>query len=277
MSGEIYSSAAIAEAGFQMVFGGGSSDSFLAKFSEGGLRLWATYYVGSTGLRERGNGVATDSDGNVYVGGPTGNTESIATVVAYQPDYGGGLFDGYIAKFDSTGTRLWATYFGGPGEDYAMNIGVDIFDNSYIVGYTFSESDIAFDGHQMDLGGFSDGFLVQFDPDGNREWATYYGGINAELMHDVESDKFGNIVMIGVITSDEQISNPGTFQEDFAGGQDAFLVKFQQDGTRIWGTYYGQIWVERVDAVTTDTSANIYIWPVKTLHHQALLLQALFR
>ncbi|MFT5820026.1 MAG: PKD repeat protein [Crocinitomix sp.] len=259
MSGETFSGTAIAEAGFQMVFGGGSSDSFLAKFNEDGVRLWATYYGGATGLRERGNGVATDSDGNVYVGGATGNTESIATVGAFQPDYGGGLFDSYIAKFDPSGARLWATYFGGPGEDYGMNIGVDIYDNSYIVGYTFSESAIAFDGHQMDAGGFADGFLVKFDPGGNREWATYYGGINAELMHDVESDKFGNIVVSGVTTSAEQIATPGAFQEDFAGGQDAFLVKFQQDGTRLWGTYFGLLWVERGDAVTADTIGNIYM------------------
>ncbi|NOQ72126.1 MAG: PKD domain-containing protein [Crocinitomix sp.] len=259
MSGETFSATAIAEAGFQMVFGGGSSDSFLAKFNENGVRLWATYYGGAVGLRERGNGVATDSDGNVYVGGATGSTESIATVGAFQPDYGGGLFDSYIAKFDPSGARLWATYFGGPGEDYGMNIGVDIYDNAYIVGYTFSTAAISFDGHQMDLGGFADGFLVKFDPDGNREWATYYGGLNAELIHDVEGDKFGNIVLSGVTTSSEQISTPGVFQEEFAGGQDAFLVKFEQDGTRIWGTYFGLLLVERGDAVTTDTVGNVYM------------------
>ncbi len=259
MSGETYSTTAISEAGFQMVLGGGLSDSFLAKFNENGVRLWGTYYGGAGGMRERGNGVATDSDGNIYVGGATATTGAIATVGSYQPDFGGGLFDGYIAKFDPSGARLWGTYFGGVGEDYAMNIGVDIFDNSYIVGYTFSESGIAFDGHQMDLGGFADGFLVKFDPDGNREWATYYGGTNAELFHDIEGDKFGNIVLSGVTTSAEQIASVGAFQEDFAGGQDAFLVKFDPSGTRLWGTYYGQLWVERGDAVTTDTSGNVYM------------------
>lgn len=262
LSGETYSVTAIADAGFQLVNGGGTSDCFLVKFNALGERQWATYYGGTgsgANLRERGNGVATDSEGNVYLGGITSSTSAIASAGAFQTDYGGGLFDGFIAKFDADGARLWSTYFGGAEEEYAMNVGVDGLDNVYLCGYTFTETGMAFEGHQETFGGFADGFVVKFNSVGDRIWSTYYGGVNAEIVHDVEGDELGNVFVSGVTTSAEGISSPGAFQEDAGGGQDAFLVKFNADGSRDWGTYYGQLWVERGDAIAIDTTGNVYM------------------
>lgn len=255
MSGETSSNMLIAELGFQMTFGGGVGDAFLAKFNEVGERLWATYYGGFA--REAGFGVAADSDRNVYMGGIT-SSETVIAFDGFQDDYGG-VSDGYLVKFNADGERIWGTYYGGALQDEGFNIGIDNDDNPYLMGFALSTESIAEGGHQDFFGGFADAFLVKFNPDGDRIWGTYYGGINAEIFHDMECDKFGNVYASGVTTSPDLISTPGVFQEVTAGGQDAFLVKFSPDGSRAWGTYYGTLWVERGDAVACDTLGNIYM------------------
>ena len=73
----------------------GSSDIFLVKYNSSGTKQW-TKQLGTSGLDE-GNGVTTDTSGNIYVtggtsGGLDGNTSS-------------GESDIFLIKYDSSGTQ----------------------------------------------------------------------------------------------------------------------------------------------------------------------------
>ncbi len=79
-------------------------------------RDWATYYGGS----ERENSYAAvcgAKDSSVILGGATTSTTNIATPGSYQDTNSAASassdYIGFIAKFNSNGTRLWGTYFGG--------------------------------------------------------------------------------------------------------------------------------------------------------------------
>ncbi len=65
---------------------------------------WATYYGGSG--NETGRAVATDASGNVYITGHTTSTSGIATSGAFKTSFAGSA-DAFIAKFSSSGSRLW--------------------------------------------------------------------------------------------------------------------------------------------------------------------------
>ena len=58
---------------------------------------------------------ATDASGNVYLAGDTNSTTGIATTGAHQTTYGGGYYDAFLVKFNSSGVRQWGTYYGGTG------------------------------------------------------------------------------------------------------------------------------------------------------------------
>ena len=66
-------------------------------------------------------------------------------------------------KFDSTGTRLWGTYYGGIGGASGQSCAVAPGGYLYLAGSTSSTSGIASDGHQNTSGGNFDAFLVKFD------------------------------------------------------------------------------------------------------------------
>src|SRR5690606_20259205 len=83
-------------------------------------------------------------------------------------------------------TRLWGTYYGGAGDDLGYSCATDASGNVYMAGWTTSNTGtiIATTGsHQSTFGGSSDAFLVKFNTDGIRQWATYYGGSGSEVSY----------------------------------------------------------------------------------------------
>lgn len=265
LAGGTSSQSGIASGGFQNTYGGGSYDAMLIKFDANGNRMWSTYY-GGTGWEEA-NGVATDPSGNVYLSGFTNSTNGIASG-GFQNTYGGGTYDSFLVKFDSSGNRVWATYYGGPGsEGYdGNNVSSDAYGNVFLSGWTSSTSGIASSGHQNNPGGATDLFLVKFNSAGNRLWATYYGGSGDEggisnILYgkNVVADPLGNVYLSGTTESTTDIASGG-HQNTYGGGTyDCFLIKFDSTGVRLWGTFYGGSGDERGWGVATDVYGNAFL------------------
>lgn len=237
LTGSTNSYAYTTPGGFQPDYGGGPSDAFLVKFDSSGAKKWDTFYGGEGA--DDGTSCAVDAAGNVYLTGLTSSQTGIASG-GFQTAYSGGLTDAFLVKFDSSGNRKWSTYYGGPGDDYAHACAIDSKGNTFIAGYTTSLTDIASGGFQSAHGnGLTDAFLVKFDSTGNRAWGTYYGGDELDRGGGCATDAAGNVYLSGYTASKSGIASGG-FQNTFGGaGLDAFLVKFNESGARLWGTYYG--------------------------------------
>ena len=140
-------------------------------------RLWGTYY-GASSLDQGYETCADITDGSVYLIGVTQSTTAISTAGAFQTSLAGS-YDGFLVKFNSSGVRLWSTYFGGTLDDLFINdglgirkragIAVDGNHNIYITGTTRSTNGIATSGtHQTSSGGSNDAFLMKFETYGNK-------------------------------------------------------------------------------------------------------------
>ena len=253
ITGLTSSAAGIATSGaYQEVYAGGiagslEGDVFVVKFNTNGVCQWGTYY-GGNGL-DIGEGISYDGNGNVFVTGNTNSTTGIATSGAYQETYAGGSggsyeADAFIAKFNTDGNYQWGTYYGGSKCDVGLGISCDTTGNVFVTGYTASENGIVTSGaHQDTFAGGSyhgcDAFVAKFNTNGVCQWGTYYGGSMDDQGNGVCYDGDGNIFVIGYTGSETGIATSGAHQEINAGSDDAFIVKFNSDGVRQWGTYYG--------------------------------------
>jgi hypothetical protein len=145
-------------------------------------------------------------------------------------------------------TRLWGTYYGGSGSggDLGYSCSTDASGNVYLAGYTSSNTGtiIATAGSHQSTngGGTSDAFLVKFNLSGVRQWGTYYGGAGDDLGYSCATAGAGNVYLAGYTASNTGtiLATAGSHQSTYGGGTyDAFFLKFNTSGLRLWGTYYG--------------------------------------
>ncbi|MBI2270670.1 MAG: PKD domain-containing protein [Bacteroidetes bacterium] len=263
---------------FQTNFGG-VSDAFVIKFNSFGTRLWATYYGGSDSENDgwsSSTAIATDNSDNVLIKGVTISTDLPITPGAFQTTFGGGGFppmyigDAFVVKFNSLGTRQWATYYGGSASDGWYCCGDIATDNSGNVVITGETSSANFPklinpgGYNQAQTGQSDAFVVKFDPFGTRLWATIIGGNGRENSYAsaIAIDNIGNVIITGSTQGGFPVT-AGAVQLSYGGGNDCgdvFVAKFDPTGIRLWATYYGLSTNEQSYGVVTDTNNNIYVY-----------------
>jgi hypothetical protein len=219
---------------------------------------WGSYFGGSA--EDWGDAVAVRTDGFIALSGRTASPENIAFNAA-QETFAGGDFDAYAALFNDQGLLQWATYLGGPGQDYASGVAVDGAGRVFIAGHTDSEEGIAFNAGQASYGGgFSDGFLAGYSPEGALLWSTYLGGPDLDAITGVAASSAGQVYVVGNTRSATGIATAGSNQSFFGGGNsDAFLAKYDADGTLLWSTYIGGTAVDYGDAVHVGADGMVYV------------------
>jgi hypothetical protein len=223
---------------YQVSYGGGNRDAFVAKLDSMGNFLWGTYYGGSGS--DIGLDIKIDKLNNIVI---CGNTESsnLSVPSAYQSSFAGGIFyDGFIAKFNSAGFLNWATYYGGNSYDEAKGIEIDAQNNIVATGM-----------YNRVI------FLAKFTPTGARLWHVSLGN-EFDFSNDVAVDRYDNIIIAGVTDATGGIASSGAHQQSFGGGEsDGFIRKYNSNGVLIWGTYYGGNRGDNIQKVICDNSDNI--------------------
>jgi hypothetical protein len=220
---------------------------------------WGSYFGGTNDDYARC--IKSDKKGNLFMCGYTYSLDCIATSGAFMSVFGGGSFDGFVAKINSTGHKIWASYFGGPSNDDVCSETFDNYGNFYLAGYTRSTSNITTTGSFQPTfgGGYIDAFLVKFDSTGIRKWSTYIGGSGYDWGYTTTADENDNIYIAGRTTSINNIATSGCYQFIPGGNSDAFIQKFTTTGSRIWGTYLGGEGDDYGFSLTYDSNSYIYL------------------
>ncbi|NVM37441.1 MAG: SBBP repeat-containing protein [Candidatus Lokiarchaeota archaeon] len=202
-------------------FGLGNYDIFLIKFDNLGVLKW-NYTYGLTSAHERLYDLVIDSKDFIYGAGTSsatrhllikfnssGNEEwTYRSPTAYLCDFSGVVVDSYdnlfvcgstqsffssdydmvLYKFSngSTGSYEWAKGWGGPDDERAKEIAIDVFNDIYIIGdpyvYTASRNDI---------------LLVKFNSSGESIWDLTWGGDEDEYPYSIALDSFGDLYITG--------------------------------------------------------------------------------
>jgi hypothetical protein len=245
---------------FNMTYGGGFFDVFVAKFQPGGDQLvWATYLGGLA--EEYALSIDIDGSGSAYVTGYTTSTD-FPTQGALDPDWNG--TDAFVAKLSPSGdTLVYSTFLGGTGEDAGEAIAVGSDGSAFLVGITTSTDFPTTVGapNRTHNGGFTDAFVAKLDPAGmSLAYATYLGGTQLETAVAIAIDGAGAAYVTGGTLSTDFLTTPGAYDRFYndlgpipAG--DAFLTKVNALGTGyVYSTFVGgaaadSAWGVRVDGV----------------------------
>lgn len=194
---------------------GGNQDAFVAKVDDAtGQWLWVTYLGGSN--TDWGKGIAVDGSGNVYVTGETSSTD-FPTTNASQ-GINAGTADAFVAKFSTSGTRLYSTYLGANNYDTGNGIVADTAGNAYVTGQTASPDFPILNASQSTYGGTTvagsnidrgDAFVTKFNATGGRVYSTYLGGDGADKGYGIAVDTAGNAYITGeTYSSNFPLVNP---------------------------------------------------------------------
>ena len=245
----------------------GIYDICLVQFSNTGSLKWATYYGGSSS--DSPTALAVDASGNAFVTGFTVSPDLPMQSMsgAYYQGTAAGANDFFILKFDLSGVRQWATYYGGSGNDMGGSIMVDPLNNDLIVTGTSYSTDFPtlnpggtawFQGTN---GGGDDVVLVKFNSFGVPLWSTYYGGSSTDEANSLSTDVNGNLFVSGYTASPNfPTKNPGGgswFQGVYGGGiYDVFILKFSSTNAQLWGSYYGGNAWDAAGAIAVSNAGN---------------------
>jgi gliding motility-associated-like protein len=228
---------------------GGGIDGFLAILNPAGSGLVYGSYVGGT-KNDTVFRIAVDAAGaNIYASGTT-NSTNFPTKSPYQAALAG-LDDAFVFKATSAGAMVYASYFGGTGNDEGYGIDVNTNGEAYLCGTTGSANLPLAAAFQGAIKGKSDAFLTKFNAAGSGLiYSTYLGGTQLDWGYDVDVDckdeAFANgtsqIINGGQTTSANfPLTPPCGFTETISTGVGAsppggnnFIAKFNPTGSLIY-------------------------------------------
>ncbi len=248
------------EGSYQHEYAEGESDAFLVKMNQHGLRHWSTYYGGS-GL-DRAMGVDVDQFEFIYMVGVTDSEDLLvadSSMVRHQ-DTLRGATDGFLAKFDRTGTLLWDTYLGGDEDDEITSCYGSPGQGVHVLGNTTSLD--VFDPGQVTVvgepAGGTDLFMASFSPEGELFAAGYLGGPGDETAARIRPFFDGHL--IGATTSSEGLATADGFQTDFLGMTDGFVAYLDTFFVVVWASYLGGEGTDQITDVQWDAKGGaIYV------------------
>jgi uncharacterized repeat protein (TIGR01451 family) len=238
----------------------GGDDVFISKVNANGALLYSTYLGG--GSDDAGNGITTDSAGNVYVTGETDSDDFPTTPGAFQTTCDCFDDDVFVTKLNAAGNALvYSTFLGGEGDDDGNAIAVDAAGNTYVVGDVqqgFPTTPGAFD---TIYGGGKDVSVTKLNVDGTALlYSTYLGGGGSDGGFKIIVDTTGNAYVTGFAGAGFPIT-PGAVQAVFGGGnRDAFVTKLTPDGTAlVYSTYLGGSSSDTGSGLAVDSADNAYV------------------
>jgi hypothetical protein len=232
----------------QAVFGGGSSDAFVAKVNPIGPALEYSTYLGGSGTDD-GNGIAMDGSGSAYVTGDT-TSDDFPTVGAIQAARAG-ITDAFVSKVNALGSALvYSTYLGGSSSDEGRDIAVDSSGNAYVTGFTGSADFPVANASQAFLKLSFDVFLTKINPAGaSLVFSTYFDLIGSEIGFGIAVDSSENVYVAG-----QRITNSFGIIRHFA-----IVSEFNAAGVEIDTLFLVSDGMIRGASIALDSAGNMYV------------------
>jgi hypothetical protein len=259
----------------------GSGDGFVARLSADLTQIIKSTYLGGSGSDSVRALAIHPTTGEVYVAGQTSSNnfpKASDGSDGAQASYGGGSYDGFVAKLSADLTQIIkSTYLGGSGDDFAKALAISSTGDVYVAGDTTSNDfPGTTGGAQASCGGSGcsssnqDAFVARLNKELTQILkSTFLGGSNTEYARALAIHPITGEVYVAGETSSSHTSTtpfPGTSggaQETHGGGSyDAFVARLSADLTQILqSTYLGGSGSDKLAGGTYDPASALAIHP----------------
>lgn len=214
----------------------GSIDAFLSVYDASGSQQW-THQFGS--FASIAYDVAVDAAQNVYLAGFIEGTIDGQTST--------GDRDGFLRKYDRSGTPQWTRLTGNTGTDFALSVAVDAAGTSYLVG----GMSVGVPGQPVTDQG--DAFVRAYDSGGTLQWVRQFGSPVSDMAMDVALDATGALYVVG--TTHGSLAG----QSSAGGLSDMFVKKYAADGSARWTFMVGLAGFDRAQTTAVSASGALYL------------------
>ncbi|MFN3648483.1 MAG: fibronectin type III domain-containing protein [Armatimonadota bacterium] len=139
---------------------------------------------------------------------------------------------------------IFATPFGGTGQDTVNGVAVDRTGASYLTGQTASldfPTRNPIQAEKSGVFGLFDAFVTKINPTGTSlVYSTYFGGTSDDSGQKIEVDAAGAAYVVGTTTSNDFPVTPRVADRSYNGLEDVFVLKLDPTGTDVeYSTYLG--------------------------------------
>ncbi len=233
---------------------GQPSDVFISKLDQAGNFVWAKQIGGPQS--DRGEKIALDGAGNVYVTGTFAGTIDADPGVEVSNLIGAGGADAFVVKLNSSGDFVWAKGFGGLDEDFARDIAIDAAGNVVVTGDYRGTIDLDPGAGVLNMmsAGDYDAYVVQLSSVGDLNWGRSAGGTFNDIGLGLALDSASNVIVTG------RYNGPATFDAVSSvvlEGAGAFVMKLETGGNFVWARALSSTNLADGYSVATDSDDNI--------------------
>lgn len=224
----------------------GSDDAFIARFDSSGALRWCTLVGGSD--IEQNVRSDVDSSGRIILAMSTGSTDFPVTTGTYRSSWTQSVVEDSVdialILFDSSGNRLWGTYYGGSEVDILGDVMFDGTGSICLAGTSYSmdlpTTSASLQPAMMvaDTNLVGDGFIARFSSIGGHVWSTYYGSTGPDFIFSVARVGVGGIGVGGYTGYSVVKTRKGPFPLN-RGAWDGFVAVLDTGGNLNWDTYLG--------------------------------------
>ncbi len=247
----------------------GSTDVFITKYNSDGTLAWAKSIAGTSNFAAD---VATDSAGNIVTTGTFSHSIDFNSNGTPGFTKTGAFGDMFIAQYNSNGTLNWAKQLGGSAYEAGTSITTDKAGNVIAAGlFRQGNLDLDEDGTFDFKGtGAYDSFITKYNSTGKLIWSQHLtttptssnpvGGFgNYSVINSLTTDSAGNMIAVGDFSGNLDLDHNGTADLSTTGFPDAFIAKYQSDGTLAWAKKLGGNVREQGGDVSVDSQGNVVI------------------
>lgn len=264
-SGEA-TSVPLGRAGATTLVSSGDWDIFIAKINPDGYLGWAKRAGGT--LKDIVYGIAINNQGSIFI---TGDFQETATFGSGEPSQislvsAGGIWDLFVAKYNSDGTLSWAKRAGGLGADEGAAI-VPLMDGGAAITGTFVSS-VVFgpaEANQTTLtssGGY-DQFVARYGSNGALSWAKRAGSVGAgsDVGHAIATDANGFLAVTGFYQGNCVFGagEPNETTLPSSGSSDGYIATYAPNGALKWAKRFSGLADEDGRGIVIKSNGTIVV------------------